>query len=77
MLAGVGAPVVLIVLWALFGAPGATYALHGGVRLAFEIIWFGLGAVFFFAAGRVVPAVIFAVLFVLNTVLVRVWHQHS
>lgn len=51
--------------------------LHGGVRLAFEIVWFGLGAVALAAAGRTVPAIVFAVLYVVNAILVRVWHQSS
>ncbi len=76
-LAGLGGPLLFIVLWSMFGAPGATMALHGGVRLAFDIVWFGLGALALYAAGRAVPAIVFIVLYVINTVLVRVWHQSS
>jgi hypothetical protein len=65
------------VLWSLFGAPGATYALHGAVRIVFECGWFGLGVAALWAAGRTAPAAVFAILFVLNTVLSRVWHQQS
>ncbi|GAA1955162.1 YrdB family protein [Kitasatospora viridis] len=75
LLAGVGGPLLMVVLWSVFGAPGAPAALHGGIRLAFEVCWFGLGVVALALAGRVAPAVVFGVLFTANTVLARVWHQ--
>lgn len=75
--AGLGGPLVLIILWAVFGSPSATVPLHGGVRLAFEVVWFGLGPLALIAAGRTVPAIVFVVLYVLNTMLVKVWHQSA
>lgn len=64
-------------LWALFGAPGASHALHGAVRIVFECGWFGAGVVALWAAGRTAPAAVFGILFVLSTVLARVWNQQS
>lgn len=75
LLAGLGGPALLIALWTLFGAPGAPMYLNGGVRLAFEIVWFGCGAAALAAAGGAVPPVVFSVLFVVNLILIRVWHQ--
>ncbi|MFE9422245.1 YrdB family protein [Kitasatospora sp. NPDC006697] len=75
LLAGIGGPVLMIVLWSVFGAPGAAVSLHGVGRLLFEIAWFGAGALALFAAGRVAPAVVLAVLYAVNAVLARIWHQ--
>ncbi len=75
LLVGLGGPAVLIALWTFFGAPGATMYLHGGARLAFEIVWFGVGAAALAATGGVIPPIVFVVLFVVNHVLIRVWHQ--
>ncbi|RAG81392.1 hypothetical protein DN069_32970 [Streptacidiphilus pinicola] len=52
ILLAVGALVLLVVVWALFGAPSAAYPLHGVGRAALELVWFGTGAAALFAAGR-------------------------
>lgn len=75
--AGLGGPLLFIVLWALFGSPRAPMGLHGFARVVFEIVWFGLGVVALAAAGRTVPAIVFGVLLVLNKVLVQIWHQSA
>lgn len=78
IVAGLGAPAVFITAWALFGAGGganATYAATGIWRVVLEILWFGGGAGLLYAAGAVTPAVVFALVFVLNAVLRIVWKQ--
>ncbi|MEU2233667.1 YrdB family protein [Streptomyces vietnamensis] len=40
----------LAVLWGQFAAPTAGHPLHGAARAAFEICWFGAGAVAAFRA---------------------------
>ncbi|NUS44622.1 MAG: YrdB family protein [Mycobacteriaceae bacterium] len=78
IVAGVGAPVLLAVLWGLFAAGGgenATYPLRGLLRAAFEIAWFGSGAVALYAAVSVGPAVIFAAVYLVNALLRLVWNQ--
>jgi hypothetical protein len=42
---GLGALALFITAWALFGAPGATYPLHGAGRVMLEVCWYGLAAV--------------------------------
>ncbi|WP_344446977.1 YrdB family protein [Kitasatospora nipponensis] len=44
LLLAVGAPALLIVVWALFGAPSATHPVHGAARALLELCWFGSGA---------------------------------
>ncbi|MFC5816633.1 YrdB family protein [Nonomuraea harbinensis] len=78
LLAGLGAPALFIVAWALFGAGGGANAvipLTGLARAALEILWFGGGALALYAAGAALPAGALAALFVVNAVLRIVWKQ--
>ena len=72
---GIGAPVLAIVVWALFGAPQATRHLNGIWRLLLQIVFFGSAAVALYGAGQHVLSVVFAVLFVINATLLYVWGQ--
>ena len=72
---GIGAPVLAVVIWWLFGAPQAMWHLNGVFRLLLEVIFFGSAAVALYAAGQHVLGVAFALLFVLNIVLVSLLGQ--
>jgi hypothetical protein len=73
--AGIGLPVVFAVAWGMFAAPNASMALHGVGRFAFEVVWFGSGAVALAAADLVVLAGVFTVVAVVSKILATVWHQ--
>ncbi|MCP2335438.1 YrdB family protein [Actinomadura rupiterrae] len=78
ILVGLGAPVLMGTLWSLFAAGGgknATYALTGPVRAAFEIAWFGTGALALYASITLTPALIFAAAYAVNAVLRLIWKQ--
>ncbi|ALO07922.1 integral membrane protein [Streptomyces venezuelae] len=75
LLLGVGVPVGLIAVWALFGAPRATYAVHGGGRVLLEVLWFGSGAAALAASGRQGWAAAFAGIFLVNAALRLLWNQ--
>ncbi|MCX4097825.1 YrdB family protein [Nocardia sp. alder85J] len=78
IVAGLGVPVVMAVLWALFAAGGganATFPLHGIVRALFEIAWFGGAALALYSAAALTPALIFATVYVVNAVLRLIWNQ--
>jgi Protein of unknown function (DUF2568) len=72
---GIGAPALAIVVWALFGAPTARWHLYGPWRLLLEVVFFGSAAVALFVAGQRVSGVVFALVFVLNRVLIYLWAQ--
>lgn len=74
---GIGLPVVAIVIWALFGAPRSRRRLKGFPFLLLQIIWFGSAAVALYFAGQPILALIFALLFVLNTILAYAWDQKN
>ncbi|GIG59986.1 hypothetical protein Lfu02_43580 [Longispora fulva] len=75
ILVGLGAPAALVALWWLFGAPRASRKTHGMVRVAFEVAWFGSGAVALAVAGRTVLAAVFAAVFVVSKALALIWRQ--
>ena len=62
-------------VWGLFVAPKATVAVPGPVHLALEVAVFGLAAVALYAAGQPRLALAFALVVVLNRVLIAVWGQ--
>lgn len=74
-LLGLAGAVVLAVLWGLFGSPRARFKVHGAARVVFETLWFGSGAVFWYAAGAHVWAIVFAVVGVVSKSLAHVWRQ--
>jgi hypothetical protein len=71
----IGAPVAAVVFWALFGAPKAVWALPGPWHLIVAVVFFGAAAVALFAAGQRQLAVAFALVVVINHILVYVWGQ--
>jgi hypothetical protein len=75
LVAGIGAPLLLIILWAVFGSPRAPVHLSQNAHLAFAIVWFGVGFVALGLAGRVSWATVLAVVYVVHAVLARVWNQ--
>ncbi|MFF3329606.1 YrdB family protein [Streptomyces sp. NPDC002888] len=75
VLLGVGAPVAMIAVWALFGAPRAPYAVHGGGRVVLEALWFGAGAAALAASGRQGWAATFVGVFLVNAALRFLWNQ--
>jgi hypothetical protein len=74
-LLGLGAPAVLIALWALFGSQKARCKTRGVVRVGFELLWFGAGAVALVLAGAFVWAVVFAAVCAVSKTLAVIWRQ--
>ena len=67
---GIGAPVVAVVVWALFGAPNSAWRLQGPWFLILQVVFFGSAAVALFTTGQRVLGVAFALVFVLNCTLI-------
>ncbi|HEX2993928.1 MAG TPA: YrdB family protein [Anaerolineales bacterium] len=72
---GIGLPVLLIVIWSLFVAPRAVYPLHGMSHTLLSLILLGSGAVALFAAGRASLGWAYAIVLVVNQILLVVWKQ--
>ena len=72
---GLGAPILAAVVWGVFAAPKSARRLRGGPLLAVQLAVFGAGAVALAATGQVGLAVAFAVLVVVNAIVMHVWGQ--
>jgi len=71
----VGLPVVVAVVWGLFAAPRAVVKLPLAGVLAVKAVVFAAAAVALYAAGHPVPALVFAVVVVANTVVLTAGRQ--
>ena len=72
---GIGAPIVAVGVWALFGAPNAAWQLHGPWHLLLYVVFFGSAVVALFGASQRILGVAFALICILNSVLIAVWAQ--
>ncbi|HTK08500.1 MAG TPA: YrdB family protein [Ktedonobacteraceae bacterium] len=72
---GLGAPIVAVIVWAIFGAPRSTRRLKGFGLLILRVLFFGAAALALFAASQHILSVIFAFLVVLNLSLLYLWAQ--
>jgi hypothetical protein len=59
---GLGAPLVVAVVWGRFIAPKASHPTADPLRLLLEVVVFAAGVAALFAAGRTVLGFVFAVL---------------
>ncbi|MEV0152815.1 YrdB family protein [Micromonospora sp. NPDC050686] len=72
LLAGLGAPLLIAVVWGLFCSPRATVALPAPAKLAAQAACFVTGAVLLALAGRPAPAVLLVALWAVDKTLLRV-----
>ena len=75
ILLGIGVPLLIAVIWGMFGAPKATYHLSGLTLLALEIVVFGSGVAVLYVTNNYSLAWGFAVIVIVNRVLMFVWKQ--
>ncbi len=75
ILLGIGLPILIAVLWAMFLSPRATHPLSGISFLALELILLGSGAVALFASGKPTLGWVYAIAAVINKVLLGLWKQ--
>ncbi|WP_202804851.1 YrdB family protein [Nocardia brasiliensis] len=70
VVAGVLAPLLFILMWAMFGAAAdARFPLTGAWRVALELIWFGGGALAWSAAVSPLAGVLFFAVWAVNAVM--------
>lgn len=72
---GVGAPVLIAVIWGMFGPPGASVKLSAPLHLFLELLIFGLAAIALYVAGKHGLVWIFIMTVVINRILMYIWGQ--
>lgn len=74
-LLGIGAPLLIAVIWGMFGAPKAANHLTGFSLLALELIVFGSGVAALYATKNYSLAWVFTAIVIVNRTLMFVWRQ--
>ncbi len=72
---GLGIPIVAIIIWSIYNVPMSKRRLPRTPRMILEVVMFSLGALALAVTGQTTWAIIFAVLIVVNQVLLYVWQQ--
>jgi hypothetical protein len=70
---GLGAPLLMAVVWGLFIAPKALIPAPTGLRVLLELVVFGSAVLALVRAGQPVIAGVFALLVIVNEILLFVW----
>ncbi|MFA9557753.1 YrdB family protein [Evansella sp. AB-rgal1] len=74
---GIGAPLLIIVVWAMFGSPGAPYRLQGMFRLGLELTIYSLAFGAIIARKSLGWAIIFGVVVVINTLFLYIFPSND
>jgi hypothetical protein len=74
-LAGIGLPVMIIIVWSMVVAPGTDNGLSATPKMWIGTAILGTAAVALAAARRPGLAAAFGVAILANAVLIQVWHQ--
>lgn len=76
LILGVGAPLIMIVIWGIYLAPRSSRRLKEPALSVVKLIVFGLAGAALAAAGQTTAAAVFLAAAVVNLVLAAVWQQH-
>ncbi|MBY0597124.1 YrdB family protein [Bacillus bingmayongensis] len=68
-------PLIVAIIWGLFGALGTTWRLQDTLHLVLEIMIFGLGVVALYHLKYVTLATVLAVIIIINSSLMYIWEQ--
>lgn len=72
---GTGAPFLIAVVWAIFGAPNSIVKLTANMHILLEMIVFGIPAFALYTAGKPRLAWIYGICMVINRLLMFLWEQ--
>ena len=75
ILMGIGIPLLIAIVWGMFGAPKAANHLTGFSLLALEIIVFGSGVAALFITKNYSLTWVFGMIIIINRILMFVWGQ--
>ena len=72
---GIGVPLLIVVIWAMFGAPKSSMRLEGLLYLLLEVIVFSSGVAALVLTRNYALVWVFAVVIIINRILLLVWRQ--
>lgn len=74
-LLGIGAPVLVAVIWGVFLSPKPNIQIGEPWRFILELIIFGLAFWALYKIGKINLAIAFGVIYLINKILIIVWKQ--
>jgi MFS superfamily sulfate permease-like transporter len=77
LVAGLGAPALVMTVWGLFVAPKATRRLPDPARLVVELVIWSLGALAFTAVVGLIVGIMFGAAVAISLVLMFIWDQRG
>jgi hypothetical protein len=72
---GIGTPLMVAVVWGIFGSPDAPVKLSASLHLLLELVIFGLPVIALYAAGKHGLSFVFGLAVVVNRLLMYIWKQ--
>ncbi|MGE7602496.1 YrdB family protein [Peribacillus sp. NPDC097675] len=72
---GIGSPLLIAIIWGVFGSPAAPIPVQGILRTLLELLIFGLATLALYSSGKPTLAIIYAILVVVNRILIYIWDQ--
>src|SRR5689334_17214504 len=75
VLLGIGIPLIVAVIWGLFMAPNSPRRLQGAAYLVVKVVLFGLAIAALIVVGNRTLGILFAAVFVINTILLYIWES--
>jgi len=75
LLLGLGAPILVGIIWGVFLAPKSSMRLDMPWSLLVELLIWGLALVALFSAGKENLALVLGLVYILNKVLMLIWKQ--
>ncbi|UJF34032.1 YrdB family protein [Paenibacillus hexagrammi] len=72
---GLGAPLAAAVLWGMFVAPKATFAVSDPLRFIIELIIFSSAFAALSFSGHIRLTLAFAIIAIVNRILMALWNQ--
>jgi hypothetical protein len=72
---GIGVPLLVAVVWGVWLAPKSTRKLGEPYNFIVKVVLIALSIIALFVAGQTMLAIIFAVVLVINRILLLVWRQ--
>lgn len=70
-----GFPVLLAVIWGVFGSPKAVIKLSSPLHFIVEVLTFGLPALALYFIGKQQVAIFYIILVIVNRMLMFIWNQ--
>ncbi|QTL52444.1 YrdB family protein (plasmid) [Priestia aryabhattai] len=75
VLLAIGSPLIVAVVWGVFGSPRSHVQLSTSMHMLLELLVFGLPSVALYTSGKHSLAIIYITVAIINRILMYIWQQ--